>query len=77
MQTTSIQSSRTKTEDELTQQYIGLFASAEVLVVVHPNCSGALPAMMKGWMDRVFVEGSAYAFENLRIRAMRGKACWR
>jgi NAD(P)H dehydrogenase (quinone) len=51
-----------RTEDELTKQYIGLLASAEVLVVVHPNCWGAPPAMMKGWMDRVFAEGSAYAF---------------
>jgi putative NADPH-quinone reductase len=52
------------TEDELTKQYIGLLESAEVLVVVHPNCWGAPPAMMKGWMDRVFAEGSAYAFEK-------------
>jgi putative NADPH-quinone reductase len=52
------------TEDELTKQYIGLLASAEVLVVVHPNCWGAPPAMMKGWMDRVFAEGSAYAFKK-------------
>jgi putative NADPH-quinone reductase len=52
------------TEDALTKHYIGLLASAEVLVVVHPNCWGAPPAMMKGWMDRVFTEGSAYAFEK-------------
>jgi NAD(P)H dehydrogenase (quinone) len=53
-----------RTEDRVTKQYIGLLASAEVLVVVHPNCWGAPPAMMKGWMDRVFAEGSAYAFER-------------
>jgi NAD(P)H dehydrogenase (quinone) len=53
-----------KTDDPLTQRYRDLLASAEVLVVVHPNCWGAPPAMMKGWMDRVFVEGSAYAFEK-------------
>jgi NAD(P)H dehydrogenase (quinone) len=53
-----------RTKDELTKQYIGLLASAEVLVVVHPNGWGAPPAMMKGWMDRVFAQGSAYAFEK-------------
>jgi putative NADPH-quinone reductase len=53
-----------KTDDPLTQRYRDLLASAEVLVVVHPNCWGSPPAMMKGWMDRVFVEGSAYAFEK-------------
>jgi NAD(P)H dehydrogenase (quinone) len=53
-----------KTDDPLTQGYRDLLASAEVLVVVHPNCWGSPPAMMKGWMDRVFAEGSAYAFEK-------------
>lgn len=53
-----------KTDDPLTQRYRDLLASAEVLVVVHPNCWGSPPAMMKGWMDRVFAEGSAYAFEK-------------
>src|SRR3981189_2805881 len=53
-----------RTEDHLTTTYIRLLASAEVLVIVHPNCWGSPPAMMKGWMDRVFAEGSAYAFEK-------------
>jgi NAD(P)H dehydrogenase (quinone) len=53
-----------RTGDQLTNMYISLLASAELLVVVHPNCWGAPPAMMKGWMDRVFAEGSAYAFEK-------------
>ncbi|WP_263418118.1 NAD(P)H-dependent oxidoreductase [Terriglobus albidus] len=52
------------TDDPLVQRYRDLLLSAEVLVVVHPNCWGAPPAMMKGWMDRVFAEGSAYAFEK-------------
>lgn len=54
-----------RTDDPLTQRYRDLLASAEVLVVVHPNCWGSPPAMMKGWMDRVFAEGSAYAFEKV------------
>jgi putative NADPH-quinone reductase len=53
-----------QTDDPLTQRYRDLLASAEVLVAIHPNCWGSPPAMMKGWMDRVFAEGSAYAFEK-------------
>jgi NAD(P)H dehydrogenase (quinone) len=53
-----------ETEDPLTQHYRDLLASAQVLVIVHPNCWGSPPAMMKGWMDRVFAQGSAYAFEK-------------
>jgi NAD(P)H dehydrogenase (quinone) len=52
------------TGDPITLRYRDLLASAEVLVIVHPNCWGSPPAMMKGWMDRVFAEGSAYAFEK-------------
>lgn len=53
-----------KTDDPLTQRYRDLLASATMVAVVHPNCWGSPPAMMKGWMDRVFAEGSAYAFEK-------------
>lgn len=52
------------TDDPLVQHYRDLLVAAEVLVVVHPNWWGAPPAMMKGWIDRVFAEGSAYAFEK-------------
>jgi len=52
------------TVDPTTLRYRELLSLADVLVVVHPNCWGSPPAMMKGWMDRVFAEGSAYAFEK-------------
>ena len=42
--------------------HVGALRAADVLAVVHPNCWGAPPAMMKGWMDRVFAPGAAYAF---------------
>ena len=37
-------------------------ASAEGLVIVHPNWWGMPPAVVKGWVDRVFRPGVAYRF---------------
>jgi len=37
-------------------------ATAEGIVVVHPNWWGQPPAVMKGWIDRVFRPGVAYEF---------------
>lgn len=37
---------------------------AEGLVIVHPNWWGMPPAIMKGWVDRVFRCGLAYEFEE-------------
>lgn len=37
-------------------------ASAEGLVIVHPNWWGMPPAILKGWVDRVIRSGVAYRF---------------
>jgi putative NADPH-quinone reductase len=50
--------------DPLVQDHILGLTRADYLAVVHPNTWGAPPAMMKGWMDRVFAPGAAYAFEK-------------
>ena len=52
--------------DPLVVGQITLLREATILAVVHPNCWGAPPAMMKGWMDRVFADGAAYAFPKGR-----------
>ncbi len=36
--------------------------AADGIVVVHPNWWGQPPAMLKGWVDRVFRPGVAYRF---------------
>jgi putative NADPH-quinone reductase len=36
--------------------------SADGFVVVHPNWWGQPPAILKGWIDRVFAQGVAYEF---------------
>jgi len=37
-------------------------ASADGIVIVHPNWWGQPPAILKGWIDRVLRVGVAYAF---------------
>jgi putative NADPH-quinone reductase len=39
-------------------------ASAGGFMIVHPNWWGQPPAIMKGWIDRVFRPGVAYEFEE-------------
>jgi putative NADPH-quinone reductase len=50
--------------DPLTRKHRREIVEASVLVVVHPNWWGKPPAMMAGWMDRVFVPGVAYALDQ-------------
>jgi putative NADPH-quinone reductase len=49
-------------EDPLVQTYIKELRASDLLAVVHPNCWGAPPAIMKGWIDRVFAPNAAYTF---------------
>ena len=50
------------TFDPLVQRHIAQLTACDLLAVVHPNCWGAPPAIMKGWIDRVFAPNAAYAF---------------
>jgi putative NADPH-quinone reductase len=44
--------------------YCEELARAEGIVIVHPNWWGQPPALLKGWIDRVFRPGVAYRFEG-------------
>ena len=37
-------------------------STAEGIIIVHPNWWGQPPALLKGWVDRVFRAGTAYQF---------------
>ncbi len=52
------------TDDPAVQAHIALLVAADALVVVHPNWWGGPPALLKGWIDRVFAPGAAYDFEK-------------
>jgi NAD(P)H dehydrogenase (quinone) len=38
--------------------------SADGIVIVHPNWWGQPPAVLKGWIDRIFRSGIAYRFDE-------------
>lgn len=48
--------------DSVTQQHCDAIAQTDGIVVIHPNWWGQPPAMLKGWIDRVFRPGVAYEF---------------
>lgn len=48
--------------DKTVAAHIAELRACDLLAVIHPNCWGAPPAMMKGWIDRVFAPEAAYTF---------------
>jgi putative NADPH-quinone reductase len=50
------------TADPLVRRHIAELSDSDLLAVVHPNCWGAPPAIVKGWIDRVFAPDAAYGF---------------
>ena len=50
------------TADPLVRRHIAELRGSDLLAVVHPNCWGAPPAIVKGWIDRVFAPDAAYGF---------------
>jgi len=52
------------TDDPAVQAHIARLVAADALIIVHPNWWGGPPALLKGWIDRVFAPGAAYDFEK-------------
>jgi len=50
--------------DAKVQRHVGLIEEATHLAIVHPDWWGTPPALLKGWVDRVFRPGIAYEFEG-------------
>jgi NAD(P)H dehydrogenase (quinone) len=50
------------TADKTVAAHIAELRACDLLALIHPNCWGAPPAMMKGWIDRVFAPEAAYTF---------------
>ncbi len=50
--------------DQIVAAHCNELSSADVIVIVHPNWWGQPPAILKGWVDRVFRAGVAYRFEE-------------
>ena len=62
------------------KKYCTELAKAEGIIIVHPNWWGQPPAILKGWIDRVFRPGIAYEFkegdsgEGIPIGLLKAKA---
>jgi len=48
--------------DPVVGRHVDEVTDADGYLVVHPNWWGQPPAMLKGWIDRVLRQGSAYEF---------------
>lgn len=46
--------------DEQVQRYMDELADSDGMVFIHPDWWGQMPALLKGWIDRVFRPGIAY-----------------
>jgi NAD(P)H dehydrogenase (quinone) len=62
------------------RNYCDELRSADGIVIVHPNWWGQPPAVLTGWIDRVFRQGVAYRFdegdcgEGVPVGLLRAKA---
>lgn len=50
--------------DEQVQDQIDLIQSTEALVFVYPTWWSGLPAVLKGWLERVMVPGVGFKFDD-------------
>ncbi len=50
--------------DALVEQHCAELAVADVIVIAHPNWWGQPPAILKGWVDRVFRLDTAYTYPD-------------
>ena len=50
--------------DDMIEWYCAELADCDGIIIVHPNWWGQPPAILKGWIDRVFRPGIAYEFED-------------
>jgi len=48
----------------LIERHCREIAQAQGLVIIHPNWWGQPPAILKGWVDRIFRPGKAYKFQE-------------
>lgn len=66
--------------DMLIEQHCLELARADLILIFHPNWWGQPPAILKGWIDRVFRLNTAYAypagvgFEGVPVGLLRARA---
>jgi NAD(P)H dehydrogenase (quinone) len=55
--------------DPMAERHAGIIKRAEALVFVYPTWWSTMPAILKGWLERVMVPGVGFVFdEHQRVR---------
>lgn len=52
----------TSSTNQLVEQHCSELSCADLILIFHPNWWGQPPAILKGWIDRVFRLGTAYNY---------------
>lgn len=50
--------------DPMVSQHVALLRKVDALVFVYPTWWSSLPAILKGWLERVMVPGVAFTFDD-------------
>ena len=58
------ESANTESKDALVEQHCAELRQADLVLVFHPNWWSQPPAILKGWIDRVFRLNTAYAYPD-------------
>ncbi|PEZ02249.1 NADPH dehydrogenase [Bacillus sp. AFS018417] len=63
--------------EEETRKYRELVAEADYFIFIYPVWWWSMPAILKGFIDRVFVSGFAYKYEGIMPKGLlTGKQAW-
>jgi NAD(P)H dehydrogenase (quinone) len=73
------ESANTTSTDALVEQHCADLRAADLILIFHPNWWSQPPAIMKGWLDRVFRLNTAYGypegvgFEGLPVGLLKAR----
>jgi len=56
------ESGNTASSNQLVEQHCAQLRKADLILIFHPNWWGQPPAILKGWIDRVFRLNTAYGY---------------
>ena len=60
--------------DPMVERHAEIVKQAEALVFVYPTWWSTMPAILKGWLERVMVPGVGFVFDETATRAARPHA---
>lgn len=72
----------TGSDDPLIERHCTDLVAADLIIVCHPNWWGQPPAILKGWIDRVFRLGTAYdypagtGYEGVPVGLLKARAAF-